>query len=143
MLTNVDIPNRQRLTKANIIQHFQGEFFGSLGNVKIIVFELKTSFPSPYRLLKTLQGHPDRDISKFSTSLEFYTQGNEKLSPFKLNPFERIPGIGLDEHIENLSCCLMATMPVAGPLPALIFEALEKLYEDFPDTDRSPTNGEG
>jgi hypothetical protein len=104
-----------------------------------IQFMLEEAVNTEYRKLKTLQGHSDPDINLFAESLEFYTPGNEELSAYRFNPFDRIKGISVEEHIENLFSCFMATMPVSGPLPALIFEALEKVYQDFPDPDWPPT----
>ncbi|KPL24859.1 MAG: hypothetical protein AMJ75_02570 [Phycisphaerae bacterium SM1_79] len=100
----------------------------------ILIEPVKTE----YRGLKGLGNHPDPRISRLAKALEIYTPGNEGISSIKLNLLERIRGIGLDEHIENLLACLMAAMPVSGPLPALLLEALEKVYEVYPDPDWPP-----
>ena len=91
-----------------------------------------------YRGLKAFKMHPDPRIRSLANDLEVFPVGNEKLSHFKINPLERIPGIDLDEHIESLLGCFMAAMPVSGPLPALLLEALEKVYEIYPDPDYPP-----
>jgi len=105
---------------------------------KNIPFMLIEPVKTEYRRLKALKKHPDPRIRGLANALEFYAPGNEKLSPIKLNPLERIPGIELDEHIENLLGCLMAAMPVSGPLPALLLEALEKVYKIYPDPNYPP-----
>ncbi len=87
-----------------------------------------------YRGLKTIKER--NGVSASGT--EFYTPGNDSLSPFRFNPLELLPGIEPDEHIENTLCCLQAAMPMSGPLPALLREALEELYENHQDRERPP-----
>jgi hypothetical protein len=47
-------------------------------------------------------------------------------------------GISVNTHIDNILSCFFAAMPVSGPLPALLGEALERVYEYFPDKDYPP-----
>jgi len=92
-----------------------------------------------YPVMKMLKNHKDARFRKLAEELEVYTPGAEEVSPFRFNPFEILPGIEIAEHIENLMSCFKAAIPVsAGSLPALIGEALEKVYEDHPDRDRPP-----
>jgi len=91
-----------------------------------------------YRGLKAFKKHPDPRIRSLARILEIYTPGNEELSSIRINPLEKVPGIGLDEHIQGLMNCFMAVMPVSGPLPALLLEALERVYEIYPDSDNPP-----
>ena len=106
--------------------------------IKKIPFMLIEPVKTEYRGLKAFKMHPDPRIRSLANDLEVFPVGNKRLSHFKLNPLERIPGIDLDEHIENLLGCFMAAMPVSGPLPALLLEALEKVYEIYPDPDYPP-----
>jgi hypothetical protein len=87
-----------------------------------------------YRGLKTIKERNGASASR----IELYTPGNDSVSPFRFNPLELLPGIEPDEHIENVLCCFQAAMPMSGPLPALLREALEELYEDYPDRERPP-----
>lgn len=87
-----------------------------------------------YRALKTIGERNGASTSR----IEIYTPGNDRLSPFRFNPLELLPGIEPDKHIENVLCCFQAAMPMSGPLPALLREALEELYEDYPDRERPP-----
>ncbi len=85
-----------------------------------------------YRVMKMLKNHKDARFRRLAEDLEVYTPGVEELSPFRFNPFEILPGIEIAEHIENLMSCFKASIPVsAGSLPALLGEALEKVYEDY------------
>ena len=106
--------------------------------IEKIPFMLIEPVKTEYRGLKAFKMHPDPHISGLASNLEVFPVGNKRLSHFKLNPLERIPGIDLDEHIENLLGCFMAAMPVSGPLPALLLESLEKVYEIYPDPDYPP-----
>ena len=92
-----------------------------------------------YRVMTMLKDHKEARFRKLAEEFEVYTPGVEKISPFRFNPLEILPGIEIAEHIENLMGCFKASIPVsAGSLPALLGEALEKVYENYPDPDRPP-----
>ena len=96
-----------------------------------MVFE---SSKKEYRVLKNFKSHNNPVIRKYARDLEVYTPGAESISPFRFNPLELLPGIEVNEHIENLLSCFKASIPVSsGSLPALLSEALESVYEDYPD----------
>jgi hypothetical protein len=104
-------------------------------NIPFIVFEpVKTD----YRVLKCLRGHPDAAVRHRAQELRIYTPGNEEVSPIRWNPLRIPEGISRSEHIENLLTCFKAAMPMTGPLPALLSEALEEVYEDHPDPHYPP-----
>jgi hypothetical protein len=105
-------------------------------NIPFLVIECAKK---EYRALKMFKNHQEASIRRLAEDLEIYTPGNERLSPFRLNPFAVLPGIDVLEHIENLLSCFKASIPVsAGSLPALLGEALEKVYEDRPDLRHPP-----
>ncbi|MFC1734760.1 ATP-binding protein [Candidatus Hydrogenedentota bacterium] len=91
------------------------------------------------RVFKLLKDHPDPDVRRLANEAKIYTLGRDDVSPFAYNPFERLLGIPLEEHKESIFDCLMATMPVSGPLPAILRESLDELYEEFPDPELPPT----
>ncbi|MFC1761011.1 ATP-binding protein [Planctomycetota bacterium] len=103
-------------------------------NVAFLVIEpAKTE----YRILKTLREHPDEGVREMASKLRIYTPGNEGISPLRFNPLAYPDGITLDEHIGQVLACFEASMPMGGPLQALIAEAVEAVYEaaepgDFP-----------
>ncbi len=103
-----------------------------------IPFMIIEPVKTEYRLLKTLKNQRDKDARSLAEALEVYTPGDETISPFRINPLEVPRGISLDEHIDNLLGLFYACMPVSGPLPALLGEALERVYEQYPDTDNPP-----
>ena len=91
-----------------------------------------------YRVLKTLRRHQDPRISGLGETLKIYTPGNERISPFRVNPLEIAPGISRYEHIENVLACFTAAFGMPGPVYPLLGEALEQVYEDFPDPSEPP-----
>ncbi len=104
--------------------------------IPFIVFE---SAKTEYRVLKKFKKHKNASIRKLAKVLRIFTAGNEKTSCFRFNPLRIPPGIEVDEHIENLLACFKASIPVqSGSLPALLGEALERVYEEFPDRDKPP-----
>lgn len=91
-----------------------------------------------YRILKTLKNYSDKATQKLANELEIYTPGFEYASAFRYNPLEVLPGIFTEEHIGNILGCFYASMPLEGPLQALLGETLERVYEEFPSMERPP-----
>lgn len=70
-----------------------------------------------------------RSLSKLDSSIEFYTLGNEKISPFRFNPFELLPNESLSGHIDILKATFTAVFPMEASMPYLIEEAIVRSYE--------------
>lgn len=62
-------------------------------------------------------------------NLLVFSLGDETTSPFRLNPFELIPGVRLEAHLGRLQSCFDAALPQFGILPSIIAEALESIYK--------------
>ena len=107
-------------------------------NQQEIPFLIIESAKTEYRVQKTFRNHPDQRARQLAEKIEVYTPGNENVSPFRYNPLKPLPGIFEDEHIDNTMACFQAAMPLFGPLPALLREALERVYENHPDVDNPP-----
>lgn len=73
-----------------------------------------------YRALSRVSGFED---------LLIFTMGDETTSPFRLNPFELIPGVRLEAHLGRLQACFDAALPQFGILPSIIAEAMENIYK--------------
>lgn len=73
-----------------------------------------------------------------------FTVGNETCAPFRLNPFELLPGVRVEQHINRLQTCVEAALPQIGPLASMIGEALVDVYEErgWRLTDVAPEIGE-
>lgn len=59
-----------------------------------------------------------------------FTLGDETTSPFRLNPFELLPGVRVEAHLGRLQACFDAALPQFGILPSIVAESLELLYRD-------------
>ena len=88
--------------------------------IPFIVFDPKVT--PEYRYLKRLK--------EFQNDLLIFTPGQEFIAPFRMNPFEVIDGIPLQEHISRIFDCFIGALPVEDPLPSFIMKAIDKNYED-------------
>jgi hypothetical protein len=66
--------------------------------------------------------------STIGGDLQIFTLGNEQVSPFRLNPFERVPGFGLLTHIDLLKATFNAAFPMYASMPYLLEEAILDVY---------------
>lgn len=96
-------------------------------NVPFLVIE---PGKSEYRQLKMLQDHHDPTVQALAKELRIYTPGKNDVSPFLFNPFEYPNGVSIDEHIGQILTCFEASMPLWGPLQALLAESVEAVYQD-------------
>ena len=100
-----------------------------LGDRNIPYLIIESGQKREYRRLMSLKDHQNARVRGAFGDLQIYTAGNE-VSPLRINPLVIPEGISRDEHIENLLAWFKAGMPMGGPLPALLAEALERVYED-------------
>lgn len=105
-----------------------------LGIPFIVIETAKTE----YRVLRMLGHHPRAAARDLAGKVEIYTPGNESLSPLRFNPLQLIPGISVEEHIDALLACFSAAMPLMGPLPPLLGEGLERVYEQAAAAEDPP-----
>ena len=82
----------------------------------IVMEPAKTEF----RALKT--------IPHFRKDMLVFTLGDERVSPFRFNPFEVLPGIPLERHISRLNACFVGAFDLFDPLPLLLDQAIRKTY---------------
>jgi Helicase HerA, central domain len=87
-------------------------------NIPVLVIE---AAKKEYRALARLKG--------FENVLVF-TLGDETSSPFRLNPFELLPGVRLEAHLGRLQACFDAALPQFGILPSIVAESLEEVYKE-------------
>jgi DNA helicase HerA-like ATPase len=114
--------------------------------IPFLVFEpAKTE----YRSLLAMQPPNNVDTEQLqklralTEKLRVYTLGNDSISPFRFNPFEVSEGVPFYEHIANLEACFRGALPLSGPLPALLSEALEEIYYDLNWTGNEQGTPEG
>ncbi|MEI8043295.1 MAG: hypothetical protein WCL11_17945, partial [Verrucomicrobiota bacterium] len=101
----------------------------------LVLEPVKTEF----RSLKRLANDPCPEVAEWAKALEIYTPGNEDLMPLRLNPLELLPGVTPSEHIDALEACFKAAMPLSGPLPGILREGLEEVYDMAGPGQPSPT----
>jgi len=106
---------------------------------RAIPFVVIEAAKTEYRLVKTLRNCGDPVVEALAESLQIHTPGVERLAPMRFNPLWRPAGVDLDEHIDQLLRCFKASMPLFDPLPAILAEAIEAVYEKHPAYDRPPT----
>ena len=66
-------------------------------------------------------------------NLLVFTLGDETTAPFRLNPFELLPGVRLEVHLEALNVAINAAMPQFGVLPSII--AVSYTHLTLPTSD--------
>jgi hypothetical protein len=71
---------------------------------------------------------PDPDFRK--GNLRIFTLGNERVSPFRLNPFEVLPGTSVGEHMDLLRSVFGASFGMWAPLPQILEQCLHRVYAD-------------
>ena len=106
------------------------------GGTPVLVIE------SAKREYRGLLGVPA--FAKCEKPLWIFSVGNETCAPFRLNPFELLPGIRVEQHISRLQTCIEAALPPIGPLASMIGEAIVNIYEErgWRLTDTAPDVGE-
>ncbi|TVT76160.1 MAG: ATP-binding protein [Denitromonas halophila] len=77
---------------------------------------------SEYRALQTMPA--------FRDDLWVFTVGNERASPFRLNPFDVPDGVAVSEHISGLVTCFSGAFDLWDPLPMIIEQAIRDAYEE-------------
>ena len=102
--------------------------------VPFIVFE---TGKAQYRRLKCLKDHADAALRQFARDLRIYTLGSQ-LSPLYHNPLALRGGVMCESHMDNILACFKAALPLSGPLPALLGESLEEVYQEHPDRAEPP-----
>ena len=70
-----------------------------------------------------------RGLYELDNTIQFYTLGNEQISPFRFNPFELLPNEQLAGHIDTLKATFAAVFPMEASMPYLIEEAIVRSYE--------------
>ncbi|MGP1531289.1 MAG: ATP-binding protein, partial [Treponema sp.] len=58
-----------------------------------------------------------------------FTLGNETASPFRINPFELIPGEVISSHIDMVKATFTSAFPMEASMPQILEEAIYRCYE--------------
>jgi hypothetical protein len=116
------------LTRHTLITGFTGSgktntvlyLLDQLWRMHRIPFLVIESAKKEYRALMRVDGFEE---------LLVFTLGDETTSPFRLNPFELLPGVRVEAHLGRLQACFDGALPQFGILPSIVAEALEAIYD--------------
>lgn len=119
----------QELTRHGLITGYTGS--GKTNTVLWLLDQLWRRHQVPFLVIEPIKGEYRGLLRQpgFQDLLVF-TLGDETTSPFRLNPFELLPGVRLEAHLAALKDCFNAALPQFGILPSIIEEALEEIYRD-------------
>jgi hypothetical protein len=67
---------------------------------------------------------------KSGKSVRVFTLGNERVSPFRLNPFEPVAGTSISVHLDLLRSAFNASFGMWNPLPQVLEQCLHAVYAD-------------
>lgn len=90
---------------------------------KRIPFIVLEPAKTEYRALKT--------VDMFKDDLLVFTLGDERISPFRFNPFEVPHGIPVESHISRLNACFAGAFNLFDPLPLLLDRTIRRTYEVY------------
>lgn len=124
--------NREELAKHGLIVGVPGSgktttmlnILHQLWNVapeKRIPFLVLEPAKTEYRALKQMDA--------FRDDLLVFTLGEERISPFRFNPFEVPAGISLESHISRLNACFVGAFNLFDPLPLMLDKSIRQTYE--------------
>ena len=103
--------------KTNTLFHIIRELWGH--DIPFLVIEpVKTE----YRKLLS-----STDLEK---NLQVFTLGDNTISPFRINPFEVLPGVSVQTHIELLKSVFNASFFMWGSLPQVLERCIHEVYLD-------------
>jgi len=85
----------------------------------------------PFLVLEPAKGeYRDLLAHQDVPGLKVYTLGHEMISPFRINPFQFVPGTNLVSHLDNLKSIFNASFPMYASMPYMLEEAVQQCYEE-------------
>lgn len=73
----------------------------------------------------------DKSIRKQCEDMLVFTLGDDTVAPFRLNPFELIPGESVTSRVDMLMASITAAFDMEAAIPQLIERAIYACYEDY------------
>lgn len=119
----------KHLARHGLITGFTGA--GKTNTVLYLLDQLWTRHRVPFLVIEAAKKEYRSlvDLPAFKGDLLIFTLGDETTSPFRLNPFELLPGVRVEAHLARLQTCFDAALPQFGILPSIVAEALELVYK--------------
>ena len=62
--------------------------------------------------------------------ISVFTLGDNNVSPFRINPFEIMPGVTVQTHVDLLKSVFNASFYMWGPLPQVLERCIHEIYTD-------------
>lgn len=70
------------------------------------------------------------ESDELKDKLHIFTLGKETVSPFRLNPFQILPGVAVQTHIDHLKSVFNASFVMYAPMPYVLEQCIHEIYED-------------
>jgi DNA helicase HerA-like ATPase len=70
-----------------------------------------------------------QSVNSLKNDLLIFSLGDERVSPFRFNPFELPPTINLDSHLGALVDLFSVSMSMWGPLPNVVEQLIQEAYK--------------
>lgn len=112
---------------------------GKTNTMKVLLSEIWRKNGIPFLVIESakreyielLQISPIKAEREFET-LDVFTLGNETVHgvKYRLNPFEVIPGIAIQTHIDYLLSTFNASFEMYAPMPYILEQAVYEVYKD-------------
>ena len=116
--------------KTNTIFHLLKQAWQN--NLPFLVIE-----PAKTEYRKLLQS------KEVGSDLRIFTLGDDTISPFRLNPFEIMPGVSVQTHISHLLSVFNASFIMYAPMPYVLEACIHEIYTDKGWDSITSTNERG
>lgn len=137
------IPNTYRIPLEDLSRHvlITGITGGGKTNtMKVLLSEIWRINGVPFLVIESAkreyielrQINPLKNGEREFDSVDVFTLGNESVRSvrYRINPFEVMPGIALQTHIDYLLSTFNASFEMIAPMPYILEQAVYKVYED-------------
>lgn len=68
---------------------------------------------------------------KYKKELIVFTLGDEMTAPFRINPFELIPGELISSHVDMMKATFTSAFPMEASMPQILEESIYRCYEQM------------
>ncbi len=123
-----------QLTKKHLTQHLLISGVPGSGKTNTSLYLLYTLWQQhgiPWMVLEPAKTEYRglKTVPVFKDDLLIFTLGDERIAPFRFNPFEVPKGINLDSHQGALLDLFSVSMSMWGPLPNVIEQLIQEAYK--------------
>ncbi len=129
-----DTRNDYRIALDRLTEH--GMIAGVTGSGKTHTsFHLLTNvwkYGIPFLVIEPAKAEYRRLLQRpeFQSTLQVFTLGDERISPFRLNPFQVLEGVSVQTHIDHLKSVFNASFAMYGPMPHILEQCIHEIYLD-------------